>query len=151
MADMNAILEKNIALYNGRSLNCAETVLASMCEYMGVESALVPRIATAFGGGMGGTQSVCGTVTGALMALGIWAGREPGGDQAPARALAERFLSEFAQANGALTCRELSGIDMKDPAQMEAFRAPGGRHHTVCNECVRWACSWLAREMEAAK
>ena len=86
MADMNAILEKNIALYNGRSLNCAETVLASMCEYMGVESALVPRIATAFGGGMGGTQSVCGTVTGALMALGIWAGREPGGDQAPARA-----------------------------------------------------------------
>lgn len=151
MADMDRILDKNIALYNGRGLNCAETVLSSMCEYMGVDSALVPRVATAFSGGMGSTQSVCGAATGALMAIGIWAGRAPGGDQGPARALAARFLREFEAERGALSCRKLSGIDMSDPEQMASFRAPGGRHYTVCNGCVAWACRWLAREMEAGK
>ena len=42
----------------------------------------------------------------------------------------------------------LTGVDMKDPAQMAAFRAPGGKHYTVCTGCVRWACMYMARLKE---
>ena len=34
--------------------NCAESTLKSVCEYIGADDKLLPRIATAFGGGMGG-------------------------------------------------------------------------------------------------
>ena len=45
---------------------------------------------------MGGSQSVCGAVTGALMALGVMAGREAGGDQMRCKALAGGFLRDSA-------------------------------------------------------
>lgn len=151
MQSIDSILNETIELYNERKLNCAETVLISMCRYMGVDDALMPRIATTFGGGMGGTQSVCGAVTGGLMAIGIIMGREQGGDQLPARQAAARFISEFNAAHGAKDCATLTGIDMSDPAQMEAFRAPGGGHHKVCNECVRWACRYVARLYDERK
>ena len=151
IADMEKILDKNVEAFNRREMNCAETALKSVCEYIGVDDKLVPRIATAFGGGMGGSQSVCGAVTGALMALGVMAGREPGGDQMRCKALAGKFMRDFTAAHGALTCMGLTGVDMKDPAQMAAFRAPGGKHHTVCNGCVRWVCMYMARLKEEEK
>ena len=70
LADMEKILDKNVGAFNRREMNCAESTLKSVCEYIGADDKLLPRIATAFGGGMGGSQSVCGAVTGALMALG---------------------------------------------------------------------------------
>lgn len=91
---------------------------------------------------------MCGAVTGALMALGVMAGREAGGDQTRCKALAGRFLRDFTAEYGTLTCMGLTGVDMKDPAQMAAFRAPGGKHYTVCTGCVRWACMYMARLKE---
>ena len=146
--DLEAILDKYIALFDARKLNCAETTLMVMCEYMGVDSPLVPRIATAFGGGLAGTQSVCGVVTGALMAAGIGAGREVGGDQAPARELGGEFISGFVAERGALTCMGLTGVNMRDPVAMEEFRAPGGGHDVICNNCVRWACRYMATKID---
>ena len=145
---LNDILDKNIAAFDKREINCAETVLLSMCEYMGVDNPLVPRIATAFGGGMGGSQSMCGAVTGGLMALGIILGREVGGDQMPCKALAAQFMRDFLTEHGALTCMGLTGVNMKDPLEMAAFRAPGGKHHTVCTGCVRWVANYIARVKE---
>lgn len=148
LADMEKILDKNVGAFNRREMNCAESTLKSVCEYIGADDKLLPRIATAFGGGMGGSQSVCGAVTGALMALGVMAGREAGGDQMRCKALAGRFLRDFTAEYGTLTCMGLTGVDMKDPAQMAAFRAPGGKHYTVCTCCVRWACMYMARLKE---
>ena len=145
---LNDILDKNIAAFDRREINCAETVLLSMCEYMDVDNQLVPRIATAFGGGMGGSQSMCGAVTGGLMALGIIAGRDLGGDQMPCKALAAQFMRDFLTVHGAITCMGLTGVDMKDPVQMAAFRAPGGKHHTVCTGCVRWTANYIAHMKE---
>ena len=41
-----------------------------------MECAAIPRIATPFGGGIGGRGEVCGAVTGAVMAIGLKHGRE---------------------------------------------------------------------------
>lgn len=144
MANIDSILEKNIALFNERTLNCAETVLISMCEYMGIDDPILPRVATAFGGGLAGTQSVCGAITGGLMAIGIYNDRMTGGEQLAARRMGADFIKAFKAAEGALSCRELTGIDMSDSAAMKSFRAPGGGHEKVCTACVRWACHYLA-------
>lgn len=149
--DLEAILDEYIALFDARKLNCAETTLMVLSEYLGVDSPLLPRIATAFGGGMAGEQSTCGVVTGALMAIGLYAGREPGGDQLPARELGGEFMRAFVSERGALSCMGLTGVDMRDPEVMEAFRAPGGKHERICNNCVRWACRRLAEEFDAPK
>ena len=127
LADMEKILDKNVGAFNRREMNCAESTLKSVCEYIGADDKL------------------CGAVTGALMALGVMAGREAGGDQTRCKALAGRFLRDFTAEYGTLTCMGLTGVDMKDPAQMAAFRAPGGKHYTVCTGCVRWACMYMAR------
>ena len=46
-----------------------------MAKYMRVNSNLIPKIATGFGGGIAGSGSVCGALVGGVMAIGIKYGR----------------------------------------------------------------------------
>ena len=50
--------------------NCAQAVLIPFAEQAGLQADQAYRLAQAFGGGMR-SGSVCGAVTGALMALGV--------------------------------------------------------------------------------
>ena len=54
-----------------RHYNCAQAVLIPCVEYAGIDHETAYRIAAAFGGGMK-RASVCGAVTGGLMALGLF-------------------------------------------------------------------------------
>ena len=54
---------------------CAESVVMAIAKAEGIESELLPRIATGFGGGMARTCGDCGAVTGAMMAVGLALGR----------------------------------------------------------------------------
>jgi len=58
-----------------KGFHCSEAVLIAMAEYMGINSDLIPKIATGFGGGIAGTGSVCGALIGGVMAIGIKYGR----------------------------------------------------------------------------
>jgi C_GCAxxG_C_C family probable redox protein len=51
--------------------NCAQSILLTMSEHRDGENVLIPRIATAFGGGIGRCGSICGALTGGVMAIGI--------------------------------------------------------------------------------
>jgi C_GCAxxG_C_C family probable redox protein len=91
---------------------------------LGIESPLIPRIATPFGGGMGRSGEVCGAVVGALMCIGIVHGREePEQSDVEAYALARRFLKAFGDEMGSLDCRELTGHDLSTPEGLQAYRA----------------------------
>jgi C_GCAxxG_C_C family probable redox protein len=87
-----------------------------VCQELGIESPIIPRVATAFGGGMGGLGSVCGAVTGALMAIGLVHGREePWQSRDQAYALAQQVYRGFQEEMGSVFCRELTGIDLTTP------------------------------------
>jgi C_GCAxxG_C_C family probable redox protein len=87
-----------------------------VCQELGIESPVIPRVATAFGGGMGGLGSVCGAVTGALMAIGLVHGREePWQSRDQAYALAQQVYRGFQEEMGSVFCRELTGIDLTTP------------------------------------
>jgi len=96
----------------------------AVCQQLGVENELIPRIATPFAGGMARTGGVCGAVVGALMCIGIKHGRdEVGQSEDEAQGLGGEFLRRFRDEMGSLNCRELTGIDLSTPEGLAQFRA----------------------------
>ena len=53
----------------------AESVLLAVAESEGIQSDLIPKIATGFCGGVSRTCGMCGAVSGGIMAIGLFAGR----------------------------------------------------------------------------
>jgi len=102
--------------------NCAESVLLTLAEHQGVESPLVPKIATPFGGGIARSASVCGCVTGALMSVGIKYGRmKETEDRLKAYAVATNFIKAFERRFGSIICYELIGCDFRTPEGHKRF------------------------------
>ncbi|MEM2105481.1 MAG: C-GCAxxG-C-C family protein [Candidatus Bathyarchaeia archaeon] len=101
--------------------NCAQSVLLTMFEFWNGENELVPKIATAFGGGIGRCGSVCGALTGGVMALGIKYGtNEPLMEKRlEAYARARKLYNEFKRLHGSVSCRELIGYDLSNPSELE--------------------------------
>jgi len=114
------VCEKAVAYFLG-GYNCAQSVLLAMFEHWNGKNDLIPKIATAFGGGMGRCGSVCGAVTGGIMAVGMRFGtNEPSLEKrTEAYELAQRFFRRFEKQNGTVLCRELIGYDLSDPKQLE--------------------------------
>ena len=91
-----------------------------MCQELGIESPVVPRVATPFGGGIGGVGSVCGAAVGAVIAIGLKRGREePEQPRVQAYAPAQQLYRRFQQEMGSAICRELTGIDLTAPGGMK--------------------------------
>jgi C_GCAxxG_C_C family probable redox protein len=99
-------------------------VLLAVCQHLGISDPLVPRIATAFGGGMGGMGSVCGAVVGAVMAIGVRHGRENSSERdARAYAATQEVCRRFAAEMGHLECRALTGMDLSTREGVKGFYA----------------------------
>jgi len=92
-------------------------------QELGIESEVIPRIATPFGGGIGGRGEVCGAVVGSVMAIGLKYGREePSQPNQQAYALAQEFCCRFEEETGHLYCRDLTGMDLSTPEGLRAYR-----------------------------
>ena len=108
--------------------NCAQAVACSFAEDLGADRALVLRLATGFGGGMGRTGATCGALTGAFMALGLAFGMKDAGDQAAKErtyALVAEAVRRFRGRAGAIACTDLLGFDLGIPEQLQAVRDRG--------------------------
>jgi len=125
MKHQNSPHEK-AAVYFKQGYNCAQSVLLTMQQHYSLpDSELIPKIATAFGAGIGRRGSLCGALTGAVMAIGMKYGtNEPVLEKRMqaytfAREFYERFVNEF----GTPFCRELIGYDLTKPEELEKARA----------------------------
>ncbi len=142
---LEEILERRIADFHAGRINCAESVLIIMADYYGWQNPAVPRIATAFGGGIAGMQYTCGAYTGGAMVLGMLMGREVGGDRAPCVAACKALYTFIVERGDAPDCRGIVGAqDFGDPDQQAIFRGAGGKHETVCEPLVAAVCRYLA-------
>ncbi|MBW1743448.1 MAG: C_GCAxxG_C_C family protein [Deltaproteobacteria bacterium] len=84
-----------------------------MCQEFEIESEIIPRIASCFGGGIGNTGAVCGAVAGAVMAIGLK--KERGNtmeDWFRISAVAQEFRRRFEAEMETISCRELTGVDL---------------------------------------
>ncbi len=102
--------------------NCAESVLMTMAEQEGIQSQLIPKMATPFGGGIAKHGSICGCVTGALMSIGLKFGRaRHTEDREKTYSVSSSFLDAFEQKFGSLICYELIGCDFRTPEGQERW------------------------------
>lgn len=97
-----------------RGYNCAQIVLCSYAEELGIDEETLFRISEGFGTGMGGMMQTCGAVTAMFMALGLAnsSGDLQACDTKPQTMKKVRELAaEFEKKNGSIVCREVKGID----------------------------------------
>ncbi|MBM3322447.1 C_GCAxxG_C_C family protein [candidate division WOR-3 bacterium] len=119
-----------------QDFNCAECVLATVAEQMGIKSSLIPAVATGFGAGMGRRGSVCGAVAGAVMALGLKYGRlHPKQSRLPTYRRVQALCRRFEEKYGSIFCRDLIGHDISSARALNrAMRA--GVFATRCPEFI---------------
>jgi len=123
MKQKNVLCEKAVKRFL-EGYNCAQSVLSTMFEHWNGENELIPKIATAFGGGIGRCGSICGALTGGVMAIGIKYGtNEPFLEKRlKAYELAQKFYKQFERQHGSVLCRELIGYDLSNPEGLEKAR-----------------------------
>ena len=121
MNQENLLGEKAVRHFRDDGYNCSQSVLLTMFEHWKCKNELVPKVATAFGGGIGRCGSVCGALTGGLMAIGTKYGtNEPSAEKrSNAYKLARKFYRQFEKQNGSVLCRELIGLDLSDAKQLK--------------------------------
>jgi len=127
---------------------CSEAALMALAECLGVESKLIPNIATGFGAGIGREGEVCGALSGAVMGLGLKFGRDaPGFTEDGKRPYwyATELVKGFQALHGDLRCRDLLGLDLTDP---EDYRKYSERNlwATKCRDLITSATE-LAYEL----
>ena len=122
----------------GRPYNCCESVLLTLSEYLGVESDLVPKIATGVGAGFSLNGLTCGAISGAAMAIGIKYGRRNKEENPQAAwSRVNKFIEAFKERWGAVTCRELTHLDVKTAEGMKEYLK--SVHDFACTERVKFA------------
>lgn len=129
--------------------DCAQTVLAHFADDLDIEEETALKITSAFGGGIAGTGSVCGCVTGALMALGMKYGfTEPDAiGKGIMNSKNNEFIAKFKERCGAINCRELLGLDVSIPEQAAEVAATGVIQ-SRCPGFVTAACDILEEMLE---
>lgn len=107
-----------------KGYNCAQSVFAAFCDETGLDFETAVKIASSFGGGMGGMGDVCGAVSGMLMVLGIKYGYiNPADKEAKSEhyGLIRESVKRFESENGSIVCRELLEL-LKDKKCISAAR-----------------------------
>lgn len=119
-------------LFGEGQLYCAETVLTVIAESGGKDASDLVRMATGFCSGASRTCGQCGAVSGAIMGIGLFAGREkPGGDYEPAYELTQEFLKRFNAKFHSINCETLTGCDLSTDGGREKFK-----ENKVIHDCV---------------
>lgn len=104
---------------------CSESVLLALSNILKVESDIIPRIATGFGGGIGRHGEICGALSGAIIGLGLQFGRShpsetPEGQ--PPYQFSQTMMNLFISRFGHIRCRDLLGIDISCQEGLQRYR-----------------------------
>ncbi len=92
---------------------CAESVLLALAESQGIQSDLIPKIATGFCSGISRKGYMCGAVSGAIMGINLVAGRcLPSDSLESCYALTQKMIDLFENQYGSVNCGQLIGCDL---------------------------------------
>jgi C_GCAxxG_C_C family probable redox protein len=142
--NQKATVSKKAVVYFHEGYNCAQSVLLAISEYWNIRNDLIPKIASGFGGGIGRCGSVCGALTGGVMAIGIRYGTNESSLEKRLRSyeLAQSLCRRFNQRHGSMLCRELISFDLSNAKERERARK-AGVFEEKCPEFIRTAVELL--------
>lgn len=115
------------------SHNCAQAIVCTYADRIGLDDATARNIGNAFAAGMGNMEGTCGALVGAGIVLGMATK-----DKAQAMKAMRQVMTQFQQRNGATQCRLLKGVGTKEPLR-------------ECPDCVADAAEFLETQLEEIK
>ncbi len=129
---------------------CAESVLLTVAEVYDIQSDLIPRIATGLCAGISRTSSVCGAVTGGVMAIGLLMGRSLPNEPAINTYIpVQKFIDRFEEAFGSTNCSVLTGCDLNTPEGQNYFKV--NNIWVRCQRCAQEAAKIAISIIETDK
>lgn len=139
MSSAEALGEKASALHL-KGYNCAQAVLLVLYEhiYPGGQNELIPKIATGLGGGIGRCGSICGALTGAVLAVGVKYGANEinAEKKALSYAKAQELYLKFEKQHGEVMCRNLIKYDLSKPEEFAKAKEENA-FETVCSKLIK--------------
>ena len=87
------------------SHNCAQAIVSTYADLIGLDETTAKNVANAFGGGMGNMEGTCGALVGAGIVLGLATK-----DKATSRKCMRQIMMQFQERNGATQCKQLKGV-----------------------------------------
>jgi len=141
---VRSVGDKAVELF-AYGFNCSESVLLALTrEFNKPTDPIIPSIATGFGGGIARTGSTCGTLTGAIMTIGLIVGRNKPDETEKRDTVYEmvaKMIMEFEKEFGNSLCRNLTKCDLRTPEGHEKFLFQKIRE-TACPRFVRWSANY---------
>ena len=133
---------------DGIRFNCCESTIIKVNEQHPLKGfgVGVIRAASNMGGGGAGWGSMCGAVSGAVMAFGLAMGTE--GNETPEEFTANRkemreytqeFLKAFEEKWGHINCFDLLGVDTRTPEGKAKLAENKANGIYFCDDYVQWA------------
>jgi len=144
-------VEQAVAYYK-QGYTCAQSILASFGGRYGLTSDMAFRLGEPFGAGMSCTSGMCGSVTGAIMLLGLQYGGIRSDDAAARSYTFQRvheLIQRFTLLRGSIRCTDLLGYDLSDPQQFQTVWEKG-LFVQLCPDLVRDAARILAEMLKQA-
>jgi C_GCAxxG_C_C family probable redox protein len=109
--------------YADEGFLCVEAVLKTLADLKGIESELIPAIASGLAAGVARTSQICGAVTGAILGLGLWFGRnEPIVSDKRPYWYSRLFIDRWLEAHSDTNCSMLLGVDLDKPQGYAVFQ-----------------------------
>ncbi len=105
--------EKAIANFRN-GYNCSQAIVLAFEDMLPIDTDLLLKMASSFGGGMGRLREVCGAVCGMFMVAGLlygYAEPETGEKKAEHYARIQELAGRFEKKQGSIVCRQLLGMN----------------------------------------
>lgn len=110
--------------------NCAQAVICTYCDKVGIDENTAMNIGNAFAAGMGNTEGTCGALVGAGIVIGLSTC-----DRVVSAQLMRKIMTDFQARNGATRCKDLKGVET-------------GSVLRQCPDCVADAAEFLEETLE---
>ena len=111
------------------SHNCAQAIVCTYADQIGLDDATARNVGNAFAAGMGNMEGTCGALVGAGIVLGMATK-----DKAQSMKAMRQVMTQFQQRNGATLCRLLKGVGTKEMLR-------------ECPDCVADAAEFLEAQL----
>ena len=111
------------------SHNCAQAIVCTYADQIGLDDATARNVGNAFAAGMGNMEGTCGALVGAGIVLGMATK-----DKAQSMKAMRQVMTRFQQRNGATQCRLLKGGGTKEMLR-------------ECPDCVADAAEFLEAQL----
>lgn len=101
-----------------KGYNCAQAVACAFADVVEVDEKLLFKMTEGMGLGMGCMKGTCGAVNGAVTILGLHnstGNLDSPDSKADTYRLSKELIETFHEKNKSIICKELKGIDTKQP------------------------------------